>query len=99
MNKDLRNSKLQSLKNSNFNAIILGKYDKNEKLFSKTFPVILNESNTRHKYINRYDLCIKEHILFPKDFLNVFHPEIMDLLLKIDILILIYDKSNKISFD
>ena len=99
MNKDLRNSKLQSLKNCKFNVIILGKYDKNEKLFSKTFPVILNESNTRHKYINRYDLCIKEHILFPKDFLNVFHPEIMDLLLKIDILILIYDKSNKISFD
>ena len=99
MNKESRNSKLQSLKNIKFNVIILGKYDKNEKLFSKTFPVILNESNTRHKYINRYDLCIKEHILFPKDFLYVFHPELMDLILKIDILILIYDKSNKISFD
>ena len=99
MNKDLRNSKLQALKINKFNVIILGKYDKNEKLFSKTFPVILNESNTRHKYVNRYDLCIKDHILFPKDFLNVFHPELMDILLKIDILILIYDKSNKISFD
>ena len=99
MNKDLRNSKLHEQKNNKFNVIILGKYDKNEKLFSKAFPVILNETNIRHKYINRYDLCIKEHILFQKDFLNVFHPELMDALSKIDILILIYDKSNKISFE
>ena len=59
----------------------------------------LNESNIRHKYINRYDLYIKEYILFPKDFLNFFHPELMDLISRTDILILIYDKSKKFSFE
>ena len=96
MSRDLKNSKS---KNGKFNVIILGKYDRNEKLFSQAFPVILNESNIRHKYINRYDLCINEYILFPKDFLNLFHPELMDITSQADILILIYDKSKKFSFD
>ena len=87
------------LKNGKFNVIILGKCDRNEQLFSKTFPVILNESNIRHKYTNRYDLYINDYILFPKDFLNFFHPELMDLVSRTDILILIYDKSKKFSFD
>ena len=52
MSKGLGNSKI---KNGKFNVIILGKCDRNEQLFSKTFPVILNESSIRHKYINRYD--------------------------------------------
>ena len=87
------------IESGKFNVIILGKCDRNEKLFSRTFPVILNESNIRHKYINRYDLYIKEYILFPKDFLNFFHPELMDLISRTDILILIYDKSKKFSFE
>ena len=96
MSIDLRYSKI---KYGKFNVIILGKCDRNEKLFSKTFPVILNESNIRHKFINRYDLYISEYILFPKDFLNFYHPELMDIISKADILILIYDKSKKFSFD
>jgi len=63
MSKGLGNSKI---KNGKFNVIILGKCDRNEQLFSKTFPVILNESSIRHKYINRYDLFISDYILFPK---------------------------------
>jgi len=96
MSKGLGNSKI---KNGKFNVIILGKCDRNEQLFSKTFPVILNESSIRHKYINRYDLFISDYILFPKDFLNFYHPELMDLISRKDILILIYDKSKKFSFD
>jgi hypothetical protein len=92
------NSDEGKLKN-NFNVVIMGNYDKQEKIFSNTFPVLLNNSSIKHKYINRYILSIRERHIFPKDFLNIDHPEIIDKFMKIDILILTFNKSDKISFE
>ena len=92
------NSNEDKLQN-NFNVVIMGNYDKQEKIFSNTFPVLLNNSSIKHKYINRYILSIRERHIFPKDFLNIYHPEIIDKFMKIDILILTFNKSDKISFE
>ena len=75
-----------------FDVIILGDYGENEKLFAKTFPF-------KHKFINRFDLFLKDKIKFPNDFMNFDYPEIMDKLLNSDILILTYYASNKLSIE
>ena len=93
-----RNDLKESKKNE-FDVVILGNYDRQEKIFSKTFPILLNDSNIKHKYLNRYNLSIRERIIFPKDFLDIFHPEILDSFHNVDILILIYNKEDKLSFD
>ena len=86
-------------KNDKFDVVILGNLDKSEKLFSYTFPILLNDSNDRHKYLNRYDLWIREKISFPKDFIYIYNPEFLDNLMNIDILILTYNFANKLSFE
>ena len=92
------NSEEVKLEN-NFNVVIIGNYDKQEKIFSNTFPILLNKSSIKHKYLNRYILSIRERHLFPKDFLNIYHPEIIDKFMIIDILILTFNKSDKLSFE
>ena len=86
-------------KNDEFDVMIVGDYDKNNELFSKTFPILLNNSEYRHKYINRFDLCLKEEIKFSKDFINLYYPEINDKLMNIDILILTYNLSSSSSIE
>ena len=91
---------LSLIQNNNiFDVIILGKYEKDEKLISKVFPAILNDSKLKHKFINGFDLYIKAHIDFPKDFMNIYYPELMDKIMKTDILILVYNLSDKLSFE
>ena len=46
-----------------------------------------------------FNLSLRERHLFPKDFLTIFHPEIIDKFTKIDILILTFNKSDKLSFE
>ena len=98
-NSNSKNGTKESSKKNVFDVVILGNYDRQEKIFSKTFPILLNDSNIKHKYLNRYNLSIRERIIFPKDFLDIFHPEILDKFYNIDILILIYNKEDKLSFD
>ena len=90
---------LKESKKNGFEVVILGNYDIQEKIFSKAFPILLKNSNIKHKYLNRYDLSIRERINFPKDFLDIFHPELLDNFHNIDILILIYNKKNIISLE
>ena len=101
MSKKDINSENSSIvpKNDQFNVVILGNLDKTEKLFKKTFPILLSSSNDRHKYLNRYDLWIREIISFSKDFINIYNPEFLDNLMNIDILILTYNFANKVSFE
>ena len=93
MNKDLSEKK----RNGQFDIVIIGDYDENEKLFSNTFPILKN--NLRHKYLNRFDLCIREEIKYPKEFAIKYYPEFMDKMANIDILILTYNASNKLTFE
>ena len=92
------NSDEENLEN-HFNVVLMGNYDKQDKIFSNTFPMLLNKSSIKYKYIKRYILSIRERHIFPKDFLNIYHPEIIDKFMKIDILILIFNKSDKLSFE
>ena len=75
-----------------FDVIILGEYDENEQLFEKIFPF-------KHRFINRFQLSLQEEIKFPKDFLHIYNPEIMDKMINNDILILAYNTSNKLSIE
>ena len=97
-NKEV-NSENSGKKNDKFDVVILGNLDKSEKLFINTFPILLSNSNDRHKYLNRYDLWIREIISFSKDFINIYNPEFLDNLMNIDILILTYNFANKLSFE
>ena len=97
--KDVNNEKSsKGKKNDKFDVVILGILDKNEVLFKETFPILLNDSNNRHKYLNRYDLSIRDTISFSKDFTNIYNPEFLDNFNNIDILILTYNCKNKLSF-
>ena len=93
MNKDLSEQK----RNGHFDIVIIGDYDDNEKLFSNTFPIL--KKNLKHKYLNRFDLCIREEIKYPKEFAIKYYPELMDKMANIDILILTYNASNKLTFE
>ena len=86
-------------KNDIFNVKIIGYNDNDETLFSKTFPILLDDSNIRHKYLKRFDLCLRETIIIPKNFINIYHPEILDKINSIDILILTYNLEDKLSFE
>ena len=91
------NEQINSKKNIGiFDVLIIGTFD---NLFSKTFSLKLNDMNIKHKYLNSYDLRIREQFLFPKNFLYLFHPEIIDKLKDIDILILGYENSDLLSFE
>ena len=83
----------------NFNVVIIGNYNKEDNIFSNSFPVTLENSRIKSKYINRFMLSLREKHSFPKDFLTTFHPEIIDKFLKIDILILTYNKTDKLSLE
>ena len=73
-----------------FDVIILGDYDENEQLFKKTFPL-------RHKFINRFELSLREEIKFPKDFIYTYNPEIMDKLINNFIIYIILNLKKKIN--
>ena len=88
---------LETKGNGRFDVVIIGDYDENEKLFSKTFPILKN--NLKHKYLNRFDLYIREEIKYPKEFTIKYYPELLDKIINIDILILTYNASNKLSFE
>ena len=75
-----------------FDVVILGDYEENEQLFAKAFPF-------KHKFINRFDLVLRDKIKFPKDFMNFEYPEIIDKIINLDILIITYSLSNKLSID
>ena len=86
-------------KNERFNIVAMGSGDQYEKLILNAFPILLENFNIRKKYLNRFDLSIRERISFPEDFLNVYYPRILDKLINIDILILTYNISDNLSFE
>ena len=77
-------------KHDKFYVLNIG--DKLDKLFSDIFP-------NKLKYINRFKLILKEEIIFPNNFNNEYYPEIIDKMVNIDILILTYNNSNKLTFE
>ena len=79
-----------------FDVVILGPSD---NLFIRVFSLIINDPNIIHKYLNSYDLFLREHIILPKKFKNIYYPEIIDKLMNIDILILTYENSDLISLE
>ena len=99
MSKEVTSEKNPLKKSDKFDVVILGNIDKKDNFFAKTFSIILNTSGIRHKYLNRFDLSIREIISFPKDFTNSYNPEFLDNLMNIDILILTYNSSNILSFE
>ena len=86
----------EQIKIGKFEIVILGN-EENEKYFLKLFPILLD--NSKHKFLNRFDLYLKDKIKFPEDFINNYYSELIDRLMNIDILILTYNSSNKISFE
>lgn len=86
----------QQKKNIIFDIAILGD-DENEKYFSKIFPILLN--NSKQKFLFNFELFIRDEIKIPEDFINSYYPEFMDRLMNIDILILTFNLSNKLSFE
>ena len=99
MNNDFMNIEEQIISNKKkgiFDVLIIGTFD---KLFSQTFSLEINDPNIKHKYLNSYNLRLREQFLFPKNFLHIFYPEIIDKLMNIDILILGYEKSDLLSFE
>ena len=97
-NQNIKKYPSKERKFTEFDVVILCEPN-NEvvKFFSKIFPKIIN--NFKYKFINKYGLCRREEIYFPKNFINDFFPEIIDKMRNIDILILAYTTSNKSSFD
>jgi len=91
----LKEEVLERKKIGKFDVLIFGPTD---NLFTKEFEV-LDNPEVKHKYINCYDLRLRDQIEFPSDFNYFFHPEIMDKLKNIDILILSYDIGNFLSID
>ena len=86
-------------KKDTFDVVIIGSFDRQETLFSKAFPILLNNSNIMHKYLNNFDLSLRERIILPKDFIKNFHPDILDKLGNIDILILTYNIKENITLE
>ena len=85
--------------NDKFQVVIMSDNDKIEKNLFNIFPLSSGNSKNNYKYLNRYILSIEKYIRFPKDFITHYHPEIIDKLQKIDILILAYNVSDKLSFE
>ena len=83
-------------KEGKFDIVIIGTLDNS---LSRIFSIIINDPNIKHKYLFSYDLCPRDQIFFPKNFQNTFHPEILDKLMKIDILILTYENADFLSIE
>ena len=97
-NQNLKRLPTNERKFSKFDVVILGKHNiESEEFFSKAFSITID--NFKYKFINKCGLCIREKIIFPKNFINGFCPEIIDKMKNIDILILTYNSSNKLSFE
>ena len=94
-----RNSIAERKIKDKFNVLVMGSGDNQEKLLLESFPILLDNSKIRHKYLNRFDFLIKERITFPKNFLNADCLELTDHLVNIDILILTYNMADKLSFE
>ena len=109
MNKESKQSSNTSnfLLNSNeihynFDVVIMGNYEKQETIFLNAFPIEdITPSNTkhRHKYLNRCNLVLRETIKFPAHFKIEYQTELMDKLKNIDILILVYTRTDELSFE
>ena len=91
----LKEEVLERKKIGKFDVLIFSPTD---NLFTKEF-VVFDNPEVKHKYINSYDLRLREQIEFPSDFNYIYHPEIMDKLMNIDILILSYEVGNFLSKD
>ena len=91
----LKEEVLERKKIGKFDVLIFGP---TANLFTKEFEV-LDNPEVKHKYINCYDLRLRDQIEFPSDFNYIYHPEIMDKLMNIDILILSYELGNFLSID
>ena len=74
-----------------FDVVIIGTLDNS---LTKIFSVTIDDPNIKHKYINSYDFCLRDQFLFPENFRNTFYPEILDKLMKIDVLILVYENTD-----
>ena len=86
-------------KNDKFEVVIMSNNDKLGNNLCTIFPLSFGNSKNNYKYLNRYILSIRENIRFPKDFPTQYHKEIIDKLQGIDILLLIYNISDKLSFE
>ena len=84
--------------NGKFEVVIMSNIDKLQTNLFNIFPLSSKNSNN-YKYLNRYILSIRENIRFPKDFTTQYHPEIIDKLKQIDVLLLSYNISDKLSFE
>jgi len=96
-------SEILILKEEVFERKKIGKFDvlifgPTDNLFTKEF-IALDNPEVRHKYINCYDLRLREQIKFPSDFNYIYHPEIMDKLMNVDILILSYIAGDFLSLE
>ena len=81
-----------------YDVVIIGDFIfEAENFFSKLFSESLN--NYKYKFINNVGLRMREEVKFPKDFINVYYPEILDKIINIDILFLTIDSSNKSSIE
>ena len=56
-------------------------------------------NNSKQKFLFNFELFIRDEIKIPEDFINIYYPEFMDRLMNIDILILTFNLSNKLSFE
>lgn len=91
----LKEEVLERKRIGKFDVLIFGP---NDNLFTKEFGVFDNPE-VKHKYINCYDLRLREQIEFPPDFSKIYHPEIMDKLMNIDILILSFKIGDFLSIN
>ena len=96
---DLMASKNNNNDNDKFNVLLIGDYDEDVELFSKIFPIRLNDSNIKHKYIKRFDLCLIEEIKLSFNSIDIYSSDFIDKLINTDILILAYNLSNNLSFE
>ena len=98
MNNELNNNKsLRIKRNNQIEIVFLSDNNDNEEYISILFPIILN--NNRHKYLNRYDFFLKESMIYPNNFRNIYYPEFIDKLKSIEILIISYNIQNKLSLE
>ena len=81
-----------------YDAVIIGDFNfESEKFFSKLFSESLN--NYKYKFINNVGLRMREEVKFPKDFINIYYPEILDKIINVDILFLTIEVLNKSSIE
>ena len=91
--KDSINTKIDN----KIDLVFLSDDSDNQKYKSILFPIYYD--NYRHKYLIRYDFCLRNEIIYPMNFTNIFYPEFIDKLMNIEILILSYNIQNVLSLE